>query len=367
MNRLHHKMDNCILLYTKEEAKDDAYICIHGFVPGHECDNLIIPENIDGLPVKKIGDYAFCNTCIETVILPDCLAIIDDYAFMGCESINSIIFPQNLLEINIEAFKNCYSLENVQFNEGLEIINECAFANTIIERLNFPNSLREIRDNAFSYCELFEVNLGSGLCIIGESAFSYNEKIETIKFPEGLKRIEESAFEGSGLISVTLPDSLEYIHFDAFNSSAYLETLHIGANLENDDYARTIAFDCPRLKNITVSEENKNFKVINKCLYDMRTNELIRTPSDIKSVIIPKWVEAITPDCFYDIFPNDVVIKSKSLKDVAESFIENASIIRCISNSDVEKSLKKLGINCMSVQSSISTFLENISEEKDKI
>ena len=366
MNFSHHKMNDCVLLYTKEEVKDDAYICIHGFVPGHECDNLIIPAEIDGLPVKKIGDYAFYNTCIETVILPDCLTIIDDYAFMGCESLNSIIFPQNLLEINIEAFKDCYNLENVQFNEGLKIINEYAFANTIVERLNFPNSLREIRDNAFSSCELFEVNLGSGLRVIGEGAFAYNEKIETIKFLEGLKRIEASAFEGSGLISVTLPDSLEYLHFDAFNSSAYLETLHIGANLENDDYTRTIAFDCPRLKTITVSEENKNFKIINKCLYDMRTNELIRTPSDIKSVIIPKWVKAITPDCFYDIFPNDVIIKSKSLKYVTESFIENASIIRCISDSDVERSLDELGITCMSIQSSISSFLEDISEEKDK-
>ena len=366
MNFSHHKMNDCILLYTKEEIKDDAYICIHGFVPGHECDNLIIPAEIDGLPVKKIGDHAFYNSCIETVLFPDCLTIIDDYAFMGCESINSIVFPKSLLEINIEAFKDCYSLENVQFNEGLEVIGEYAFANTIIERLNFPNSLREIHDNAFSSCDLFGVNLGSGLRVIGESAFAYNEKIEDIEFNEGLERIEGFAFEGSGLISVTLPDSLEYLNFDAFNSSAYLETLHIGANLENDDYARTIAFDCHRLKTITVSEENKNFKIVNKCLYDMRTNELIRAPSDIKSVIIPKWVEAITPDCFYDIFPNDVVIKSKSLKYVADSFIENASIIRCISNSDVEKSFKKLGVDCMSVQSSISTFLEDISEEKNK-
>lgn len=362
----HHKMNDCILLYTKEETEDDTYISIHGFVPGHECDNLIIPAEIDGLPVKKIGDHAFNDTCIETVLFPDCLTIIDDYAFMGCESINSIVFPKNLLEINVEAFKDCYSLENVQFNEGLEVISEYAFANTIIERLNFPNSLREIHDNAFSSCELFEVNLGSGLRVIGEGAFAYNEKIENIEFHEGLERIEGFAFEGSGLVSVTLPDSLKYLNFDAFNSSAYLKTLHIGANLENDDYTRTLAFDCPRLKTITVSEENENFKVVDKCLYDMRTKELVRTPSNIKSVIIPKWVNAITPECFYDIFPDDVIIKSKSLKYITESFIENADTIRCVFDSDVERSLDELGVTCMSVQSSISSFLEDISEEKDK-
>lgn len=366
MNYSNYKMNDCILQYSREESKDGDYICIHGFVPGHECDNLIIPAEIDGLPVKRIGDHAFNDACIETVVFPNCLTIIDDCAFMGCESINSIVFPKNLLEINVGAFKSCYNLKNVQFNEGLEVISRHAFANTIIERLSFPNSLREIRDNAFSYCELFEVNLGLGLRIIGEGAFAYNEKIENINFYEGLERIEGFAFAGSGLVSVTLPDSLKYLNFDAFNSSAFLETLHIGANLENDDYTHTIAFDCPRLKSITVSEENENFKVINKCLYDMRTNELIRTPSDIKSLTIPKWVEAIAPDCFYDIFPDTIIIKPESLDYLSESFVENAGIIRCVSGSDVERFFKELDVACMPVQSSISNFLDNMSDEKDK-
>ena len=65
MNYSHHKMNDCILQYSREKSQDGDYICIHGFVPGHECDNLIIPAEIDGLPVKRIGDHAFSDACIE--------------------------------------------------------------------------------------------------------------------------------------------------------------------------------------------------------------------------------------------------------------------------------------------------------------
>ena len=65
-------------------------------------------------------------------------------------------------------------------------------------------------------------------------------------------------------------------------------------------------------------------------------------------------------------FPDTIIIKPESLDYLSESFIENASNIRCIPDSDVERFFKELDVACMPVQSSISTFLEDISEEKDK-
>lgn len=367
MNLQYYQMNNCILKYTIKKTKDDQYICIDGFMSKHECSDLVIPAEINGLPVREIGHSAFYNEKIKSVVFPDSLCFIEDRAFLGCDRINSLTFPKGLTKIGFEAFYECYNLEKVTFNEGLKTIDAYAFSNSRIEKVKFPDSLEEIRNNAFESCELSEVIFGSNVDTICDYAFAYNEKIKNIIFPEGLISVGLSAFEGSGLISVILPDSLVYLDFEAFNSSANLEELHIGAGLENDDYGRTIAFDCPKLKTITVSEKNENFNIIDGCLYDMRTNELIRTPSDIKSVTIPKWVKAITPDCFYDISPDTIIIKPESLDYLSESFVENANAICCVPGSEVEKYLLRYGYtNIHPVQSSISTFLENISEEKDK-
>ena len=367
MDLQYHQMNNCILKYTIKKTNDDQYICIDGFMSKHECRDLVIPAEINGLPVKEIGHSAFYNEKIKSIVFPDSLCFIKDRAFLGCNRIKSLVFPKNLIKIGFEAFYECYNLEKITFNEGLRIIDAYAFSNSKIKKVKFPDSLEEICNNAFESCELSEVVFGSNIDIIHDYAFAYNRKIKNINLPEGLISIGTSAFEGSGLVSIILPDSLAYLNFDAFNGSANLEELHIGASLENDDYGRTIAFACPKLKTITVSEKNENFGIVNDCLYDMRTNELIRTPSNIKSVIIPKWVEAITPDCFYEVSPDIIIIKPESLDYLQDSFIENANVIRCVPNSKVEKYLLDYGYtNIYPIQSSISAFLEDISEEKDK-
>lgn len=361
-----YEMDDCVLQYLKEESKDGDYICIYGFAPDYECDDLIIPNKIDDLPVKEIAEDAFFGTLLESVVLPENLITIGNRAFQDCDCLKSVSLPNSLRRIGEGAFYRCGDLETIKFNEGLESIGNGAFGLTMLERLTFPDSLITIGDDAFFECELFEVNFGSGLRTIGESAFAGNEKLENIEFPEGLKTIKTFAFENCGLTSVTFPDSLTYLEFTALDGCDFLESLHIGANVSNDNYDRAIAFACLKLKTITVSEKNKNFKVFKDCLYDMRTKELIRAPSNIKTIIIPKWAEAVTPDCFYDINPDTVIVNSKSLKNINTSYIEDAGIIYCIPNSPVENFLKEEGARFASLQSSISSFLENISELKEK-
>ena len=322
MNYLRHKMDGYDFWYRQKESKDGLYIEICGLESDHECRNVVIPEEINGSPVREISEDAFFN----------------------CGSIETVTLPEGLTMIGASAFKRCICLTDI----------------------NFPDSLITIGDSAFFCCDLHIANFGYNLKTIDASAFANNQKLKSVNFQEKLKTIECFAFENCGIVSVTLPDSLTHLDFSAFNGCEDVESLHIGAGLATDNYNRTIGgvYCCP--SKITVSEKNENFEIINKCLYDMRTKELIRVPSHTDVIIIPKWVESITPECFNGICPDKVVVKCENLEYIAESYIENAETVYCIPNSSVENFLKESGTNYDYAQSSISTFLNNISEEKNR-
>ena len=98
---------------------------------------ITIPGNCNGLPIKKIDNFAFhgnkkirkiiiekgvtslgfntfsdCTELIE-IDLPDSLLEIDSSAFSGCRKLASIRFPESLLKIGHYAFENCKELTDI--------------------------------------------------------------------------------------------------------------------------------------------------------------------------------------------------------------------------------------------------------------
>ncbi len=101
--------------------------------------NVVIPEKIEGLAVKKIGKKAFAKSKIDSVTFNSNMKIIDDGAFIGS------------------------SIKTVTLNEGLEKIGELSFAACKrLENINFPNSLISIGSNAFKDSSNLSGNLHLG-------------------------------------------------------------------------------------------------------------------------------------------------------------------------------------------------------------
>ena len=63
-------------------------------------------------------------------MIPSSVKKIGDYAFMGCESLESVVIPSSVTEIGTQAFSSCSSLESVEI----------------------PPSVKKIGVNAFAYC-----------------------------------------------------------------------------------------------------------------------------------------------------------------------------------------------------------------------
>lgn len=178
-----------------EYIKTDGKVSITKY--NGNADTVVIPEEIDGVPVRCIGKKAFYR-----------------------KELSSLILSQNLREIGEEAFRNCYRLLRIKIPYGVETIGNNAFAHCVIKELILPKSVKTIGDSAFMYCSsLSEIKIPYGLEAIGKFAF-YGCDIKELILPESVKKIWDYAFmDNSSLNKLVIPDSVEEIGYHAFHSA----------------------------------------------------------------------------------------------------------------------------------------------------
>lgn len=69
--------------------------------------SVVIPERIDGLPVLKIGERAFAEASVRSVVLPSSCVEVDWFAFLGCYALNTVYISGGVSEIGYGAFDSC--------------------------------------------------------------------------------------------------------------------------------------------------------------------------------------------------------------------------------------------------------------------
>lgn len=86
-----------------------------------------IPASFDGANVVAIGNFAFKNKGMTTVIFPDCVKKIGKNAFYKCEKLVEIVFPKNLEYVGILAFSRCKKLTEITLPASVKFLDEFAF------------------------------------------------------------------------------------------------------------------------------------------------------------------------------------------------------------------------------------------------
>lgn len=165
--------------------------------------------------VTSIGFHAFAdNHTLQTVELPQDLAIIEDCAFHNCVNLRHIDLPAGMQRIGGSAygaggaFTGCVNLEEIVLPDGLEYIFSETFQHCgHLKTVHLPNKLRRICIDAFSDCwSLESICIPEGVVRISRSAFSYCTHLKQVEFPDGLEEIWEKAFFGcENLRSVSIP------------------------------------------------------------------------------------------------------------------------------------------------------------------
>lgn len=318
---------------------------------------IVIPSEIDGLPVTKIrqeafyhdmglskitlpdtlveiGGGAFLQTAIESVDIPEGVTKIGTYAFHGCTRLADVNIPSTVESIGYEAFEytawqdglpdgimyvnnilyRCSGdVKELEIKEGTETICPSALKNcTSVESVIFPDSIKDISHNTFDETEWFN-NLPDGAYYIKDRLYTYKgeapENGEVI-VREGTKEIMDGAFSNrKDIVSVVLPEGLEKIGNFAFDTCQGLKEINLPESLT---YMGSSAFQFTGIESIRIPSGIKNIKrtTFNLCrnLHEVILPETLETIDfaafsnceSLESINIPYGVREIGRSAFSD-------------------------------------------------------------------
>lgn len=196
---------------------------------------VIIPAEIDGYPVNRIGKRAFmgCKQ-LESVEIPESVLVIEEEAFAGCERLSKVIMPPNLRKMMRGIFRDCTGLEEVEFPSELLLISFDTFQGcTSLKKVKLPENLIKIDNNTFNGCVSLEsIELPETVQSIGIGAFSNCKSLQAIRIPQGVTSIGAWAFEEcSNLKEIDLPEGITCLNKNTFLNCINLERIRIPAGV----------------------------------------------------------------------------------------------------------------------------------------
>jgi len=118
---------------------------------------VVIPAEINGIPVLGIGEFLFADSSeITSIIIPDTVVWIGQGAFYGCSGLTSIEIPHGVTHIAPMTFGECHNLAEVKLPDNLLTITSNAFLNCIsLQHIIIPDNVIffDIDIGAFTGCE----------------------------------------------------------------------------------------------------------------------------------------------------------------------------------------------------------------------
>lgn len=79
-------------------------------------ETVVVPEEIGGLPVVRIGAECFLDCSVKTVVLSRNVRSVADGAFVRCDALETLCLCDSLAEIGDDSFVDCPNLANLRVN-----------------------------------------------------------------------------------------------------------------------------------------------------------------------------------------------------------------------------------------------------------
>lgn len=196
-------------------------------------ETVVIPNEIQNLPVTKLGGQAFMkNNLVTSVIMPDTVVEIRFDCFSECSKLESITLSKNLESIGDRAFYKCTSLKHITIPSKTNVIGYTAFESSGLETIVFEEGLEIIGGyGSFARTKIKEIRLPSTAREIGDSAFGANPDLETVVLNEGLVTIGHKAFAANPkLKEIVIPKTVKYVTYQDFNACSGLKKVKFEGN-----------------------------------------------------------------------------------------------------------------------------------------
>lgn len=343
---------------------------------------VIIPSEVDGMPVVAIGEWAFPeNDSIVKIVVPDSVKTIGNGAFRNCHNISDVTLPEGIeassdifsvIIAESEGFSFQYDFENKGWTvvnyEGTDTevvipaeyngkpvtgIGEKAlwsgseYSKGSITSVTLPDSVITIGDRAFMNQPLTSLTLPASLKSVGVEAFARGysiyegeteDTIEDLILPEGLETIGAGAFGRAELTSIVIPDSVKTIGSDESGSTdsgfrtfgTSLESVTFGKGLEV--IGADVFSDSAMLREADLSGCTKLESIGKNAFGSCGRLKTVKLPANLKEIgnraFYRTKLESITlpdnitelPDGVFAETPIKSVVLPKNLKTMGTAF-----------------------------------------------
>ena len=270
---------------------------------------LKAPKKLDGIYSIRKGTKIICEEAfrwsktigclfLKSLVIPDSVTNIGDYAFWGCKSLKSLVLPDGVTSIGDYAYDGCCSLRCVVISDGVTRIGNYAFWGCkSLKSLVIPDSVTHIGNGAFNACSslkslVIPASVGN---IIGNPFSGWNGELKCLSpyfiydnkvlFDKDKSKI--IAFRDRNTTSYVIPDSVSCIEFGAFWNCHSLKRLVLPDSVSSiGDWA---FWNCRSLTNIVIPDSVNSIgdRAFSGCC-------------SLKSLVIPDSVSSIGESAFED-------------------------------------------------------------------
>ena len=302
---------------------------------------LMIPSQIDGYTVTRIGDNAFsdCDTLTE-VILGDSVTSIGNYAFSNCQNLTSVVIGDHVTAIEDHAFESCALLKSITIPDSVTTLGKFVFLNCMsLESIQLGSGVTSIygaegSENTVVGTTALDIFLGclslksitvspENPVYCSEDGVLFNKSKTRLIFypfakrdkeytvPKGVKQLGIYSFYGCVFLEkLLISEGVEIIEYRAIVRAFSLETIEIpksvvniggfAVQIENDEYAYEAFLENFSLKEINVSPDNPVYSSDNGVLFSKDKTRLITYPAGKTAAAfeIPNGVKTIDPEAF---------------------------------------------------------------------
>ena len=311
---------------------------------------------------EKIPSY-FCWGAdnLSSVVIPDTVQSIGNFAFGCCSSLTSIELPQAPLTLgggifsatpidNLEIPKEttcsrfyvnnftfypltgCTDLGTLSFEEGTEVIPSYIGYNTYAKEVVIPLSATTIGDSAFEKSYIDHIRIPGNVKTIGIRAFQDCQELKHCDLEEGIVEIGREAFRGCSVLEeLDLPESLNT-----------LGALFIGGTSLTDITIPLNVMTCNTYTSgITYGPLSECTTLVNICFQDGITGipDYACYNSTFQNVVIPQSVQSIGKYAFCKSKVTSVRIPGNVKMICDNAFDDCTSLSSC----ELEEGVETLG------------------------
>lgn len=178
--------DPSLWTYKLDPETNNTTAILTGYKGTGRPTEMVIPNYIDGIPIKKISGNATDSGAL--------------FASLWKNPTSGGGISEEVVQ-----YYNSYqtSLKKIVVSEGIEEIGDCGLAfSQAAEEITLPSSLKKIGGSAFAYCEsLREITIPRQAVMIGAYVFSPNKNI-TVNAYSGIVDSWSSNWDGGATVSV---------------------------------------------------------------------------------------------------------------------------------------------------------------------